>query len=277
MAYRFRHGARSPLGRITLTAFGLRQRVALPDWRVFGQYALVFIIDGAGSYCDANGRRQRLGPGSLVIVFPGLAHLYNPDPGTEWLVSYLCFQGPLFDLWRDHGALDPATPVHDLHSVSAWQRRLEEILGGANRPGFAPPLVELCRLQAFLAEVIAGAGQAPAHADDLDWAERACRRLEANPVEALDWSEVARDLGASVASFRKRFTRLIGEAPARYRMARRIDRACTLMQAGRLTDRQIAETLGFCDEFYFSRRFKQITGMSPRVFRRSLALPADAS
>jgi len=39
------------------------------------------------------------------------------------------------------------------------------------------------------------------------------------------------------------------------------------MQNRSLKDRQIAESLGFCDEFYFSRRFKAVTGQSPRQFR----------
>lgn len=58
------------------------------------------------------------------------------------------------------------------------------------------------------------------------------------------------------------------DAVKKYRLIRRIDRACELMQQGRLTDRQIAECLGFCDEFYFSRRFKQNTGKSPRPASR---------
>jgi AraC-like DNA-binding protein len=49
-----------------------------------------------------------------------------------------------------------------------------------------------------------------------------------------------------------------------------VDRACELMQERRLTDKQIAESLGFCDEYYFSRRFKQMTGRSPRAFRRQM-------
>jgi AraC-like DNA-binding protein len=34
--------------------------------------------------------------------------------------------------------------------------------------------------------------------------------------------------------------------------------------------RVIAEELGFCDEFHFSRRFKQIAGVSPAVYRKRL-------
>lgn len=42
------------------------------------------------------------------------------------------------------------------------------------------------------------------------------------------------------------------------------------MQQTDLSDKQIAAELGFCDEFHFSRRFKQITGRSPRAFRSGL-------
>ena len=47
-----------------------------------------------------------------------------------------------------------------------------------------------------------------------------------------------------------------------------MDRACELMQNRTLKDRQIAGVTGRCDEFYFSRRFKSVTGQSPRQPRR---------
>ena len=49
-----------------------------------------------------------------------------------------------------------------------------------------------------------------------------------------------------------------------------IDAACAMLQQPGATTRTIAASLGFSDEFHFSRRFKQITGMSPREFRRLL-------
>ena len=78
------------------------------------------------------------------------------------------------------------------------------------------------------------------------------------------------DLGMSYDGFLKRFRRGVRIPTARYRAAHLIDRACELMRHGRLTDRQIAEQLGFCDEFFFSHRFKQVTGRSPRQFRAHL-------
>jgi AraC-like DNA-binding protein len=62
-----------------------------------------------------------------------------------------------------------------------------------------------------------------------------------------------------------------------YRAIRRIDAACAMLQQPGPTMRDIAASLGFSDEFHFSRRFKQITGMSPREFRRLLPRAADSS
>jgi AraC-like DNA-binding protein len=98
--------------------------------------------------------------------------------------------------------------------------------------------------------------------------------LEADLRRDLDPDALRRRTGLPYDRFRRRFTRLAGTPPARYRVQRLIDRACELMQLGVLTDKQIASELGFCDPFHFSRRFKQLVGCSPRQFR--LRLPGSA-
>lgn len=45
----------------------------------------------------------------------------------------------------------------------------------------------------------------------------------------------------SYEGFCKRFTKLLGTSPGRYRAARVMDRARELMQEGLLTDKQIAQ------------------------------------
>jgi AraC-like DNA-binding protein len=126
----------------------------------------------------------------------------------------------------------------------------------------------MCRLQQLLADMLLGGNQNPIYQAERNWASRVCALLEAEQDLPDDLAGFARSLGMSYESFRKRFTRVVGQPPAKYRMARLIDRACELMQQRRMSDKQIALSLGFCDEFYFSRRFKQIIGQSPRQFRQ---------
>ncbi len=268
----FRNALSTPIGAITLAAFALRQTAALKGWRTFDQYAIVYLQEGTGTYQDGNGLHRALTPGDLMIIFPGFPHTYNPTPGTEWVTTYLCFHGPVFDLWQKQGLLHPRQPLFHLEPVHTWSQRLESILSAPRQTGYAPPLQDLCRLQQLLAEIITGTGQRTVYQDDLRWTSRACTLIEAELGGPPDWEKIARPLGLSVEGFRKRFTRLSGQPPARYRMSRLIDRACELMQSRRMTDLQIAESLGFCDAYYFSRRFKEITGKSPRAFRKSLPI-----
>ena len=68
-------------------------------------------------------------------------------------------------------------------------------------------------------------------------------------------------------AFRKEFAKRIGIPPARYRLLRRIDRAKSLVTASNRPIRDIADSLGYCDEYFFSRQFKRVTGTSPGEFR----------
>jgi len=64
------------------------------------------------------------------------------------------------------------------------------------------------------------------------------------------------------------FKEMTGQVPLQYLSSIRIEQAKHLLQAtdDRLFD--IAENVGFGDEFYFNRRFKQTVGVSPGQYRR---------
>jgi AraC-like DNA-binding protein len=268
----FRNASSSPLGKLTVAALGIQQTIGVEKPRVFGQHAVVYIQGGEGSYRDARGWEQKLVPGDFIFVFPELEHIYNPTPGTAWRCSFLCFQGPIFDLWQESGVLNPGTPVLHREPIDVWSRKLGDVLGPSRALGSQPPLVEIGRLQEFLSAILTDPGDALLADEDRRWMERATERLETAIESKPDWAEIAKEFGLGAEGFRKRFTRLAGHPPARYRAGRLIDRACAMMCETRLTDQQIAERLGFCDEFYFSRKFKEITGKSPRAFRRGLSL-----
>lgn len=269
---RFRSTARSPLGGITAVG-SYKDGRGLPwdSTRVLESYALVYLLGGEGRYRDARGTNLRLVTGDLILVFPRLPHTYAPEPGKTWSEFYMVFEGEVFELWETQGILDRDQPVMRLAETEYWLGRLRSVVRDDQGHSAATHLQEICRLQTVLSEMLAVGSPGVRHGPQSQWATRARKLLEADLRHGVvDFEEVAARLGLSYDAFRRRFSRSFGVSPFQYHSRRVIDRACEMVQQGDMSNREIAEQLNFCDEFYFSRRFKKLTGRSPTEFRRSL-------
>jgi AraC-like DNA-binding protein len=129
----------------------------------------------------------------------------------------------------------------------------------------------VCRLQSVLADLTAADRAAGIAGHDRQWLTRACQVLERQVAgDKIDPDAIADQTGMSYETFRKRFAKLAGTTPGNYRVRKRIDRACDLLHRPEATICSVAEACGFCDEFHFSKRFKQLVGLSPTEFRRRL-------
>ena len=68
-------------------------------------------------------------------------------------------------------------------------------------------------------------------------------------------------------TFRRAFRDHAGVPPHRYHRQQLVNLAARMLDSTDLKSAEIARTLGFCDEAYFSRVFKKLTGRSPREYR----------
>lgn len=271
MPWRNRLEASCPLGGVTqcgpvhVRSWEMPERTIKP-WRTFGQFALVYLTGGRGRYEDIHGRSQDIKPGDLIFVFPDLKHFYGPTRKADvWQEVYLVFQGPIFDTWMEQGLLSMDRPVVHLEPVETWHRRMVEVVDRQPPDTSAGVLTEICRLQHLLADILGATDPSLGHGRQ-GWITQARALMDSG----LDPHQAARQMHCSYATFRKKFTAEAQIPPARYQARRLIDRACELMHTHHYSDKQIAQQLGFCDEFHFSRRFKQLTGLSPRAYRKQL-------
>ncbi|HEX8551862.1 MAG TPA: AraC family transcriptional regulator [Abditibacteriaceae bacterium] len=247
--------------------------IAPGTMRVFGRYALVYVVAGGGTYRDARRVRRDISAGDLITVLPELAHQYGPTRGGRWDEYHLIFDGPLFNLWRRAGWLDETRLVRRLEPVEEWAARFQEFSDSPRALDSGGQAREIASLQILLSDILA-TNAAPQNSVP-DWLQRACNALELNLELPYDGEAVARAAGLSYENFRKAFARVVGASPSRYRAARVMDAACALMQHGNLTNAEIARRLGFADEGHFSKRFKSVTGQTPREFRQSLRAPTE--
>ncbi len=111
----------------------------------------------------------------------------------------------------------------------------------------------------------------PEHRKYLDLANRYSALfsyVEKNLSAALTPGEVCRGLGVSYETMRRRFRRDNGITLHRYIINRLIQKAGMLLLLTDKNVQEIALELGYEDEFYFSRLFKDNMNYSPREYRR---------
>jgi AraC-like DNA-binding protein len=261
---------RTAVGEIELA--GMLRNVTGIDpnnMRILRRFTLVLMVEGRGYYRDARGTKLDLVPGDVLLVFPEIAHAYGPMPGSEWTQIYFVFDGPQFQLWRAQGLLAPERPLLRLGVTDHWRRRLMECVKAEPMHRAGAPLRAIGRFLHVLTDMIAADADASRQPGRDVWLEKSLQLLGRRAPEGwLAPQQVAPMVGLSYENFRKRFAELTGEAPAHYQKRRRLEWACASIVHGESTLKEIADTLGFCDVFHFSKAFKQQFGFTPSDYRK---------
>ncbi len=81
---------------------------------------------------------------------------------------------------------------------------------------------------------------------------------------------IASDLGVSISSLAHRYKMEKGENVMDTLLRIRIEQSLPLLSSG-LPLKFIAENVGFCNEFYFSRQFRRLQKQSPGSWRNKIS------
>ena len=94
--------------------------------------------------------------------------------------------------------------------------------------------------------------------------------LHRHPDFHMSVTQMAQFLHMGTETFAKRFSADMGIAPRKFFERILADRTVKLLTGTDLSIKEIAEQLGFANEYYFSRFFKRHLGAAPTEFRRRM-------
>ena len=176
---------------------------------------------------------------------------------------YVVFEGPIFDVWARMGLLDRNRPLLQVSEPWSVLSQFQIEVGGVRND----PLVQVCRFQAWLANVFQLAGYSTLLGEPT-FVHRAKVHLASDLDLELDLTQLAEQLGMSYESFRHRFKHETGIAPFAYRYEARMAAGSEMLALTNLKNATIAAQLGFASEHHFSAAFKKRFGVSPRAYRK---------
>lgn len=261
-----------PFGRIT-QASEVESWGPTPTYRsmlIEGIFSLVYVYEGGGIFRRSDGFEQKITAGDLILTFPEFQHSYGGGEQT-WKEYSIRFDGSVFEEWLQIGILNPDRPIWRLEPIEYWHRRFVEILGHPLWPGRSSTLTRCTHLMYVLADAFRHEDLEANGLESQRWLQTVCDQIESMATGGtLNWSKLASLVKMTPDGFRRRFTRLARMTPASYHRQSVMQKACKMLHDPNLSMGEIAEDMGFCNQFHFSHQFKKMIGVSPTDFRKRL-------
>ncbi|MDR2784824.1 MAG: AraC family transcriptional regulator [Treponema sp.] len=98
--------------------------------------------------------------------------------------------------------------------------------------------------------------------------EKAKSLMEANVSGAINLPGISKQIGISISRFNEIFKAYTSMTPYQYYMRLKIKKAADLLEQKSASVKEVAYSLGFEDQYCFSRFFKKKTGVAPSVWRK---------
>ncbi len=234
-------------------------------------YAFYFVKEGKGSVtqCQAT---HRVKAGQCFVVFPNADVTIKSDYKQTMNVTWVSFSGYLVERYLTRAKLSAYEPVFEDSADHALERMFDELLNTATRS-----TNRYCGIMALLYSIFGFF---------LDHVPQETR-VEAAPPEmyllkALDFIDIyyqdnisVEDIAASAGMNRKSlyavFKKLTGFSPRDYLIYYRMSKATALLKSTNFSVETVSASVGYSDQFHFSKEFKKNVGTSPSEYRKVIA------
>ncbi len=226
-------------------------------------YLIHYVISGKGTL-SSGGAIYPVMRGDLFFIRPASIVSYSADRDEPWEYCWVGFNGTEAD--RLVGLTDFAKGVPVIHYTNHdhLKRLLLNIYNShGNNPSNEMKMSGFLYL--FLSELVSSnelhaAGQ---YSSERSYLEKAMRFIQRNYCEMISVDGIAEFAGISRSHLYRVFMKNTGMSPNEYLSAYRINKACSLLRNSGLKINEIASSVGFQDQLYFSRVFKKMKGVSP--------------
>jgi AraC-like DNA-binding protein len=253
------------------------------DWRVWplADYDLWFFYQGNGKLRDLDGNVREVRPGTCLWMRPGDRYeFWQNEEGPPLGDAYIHFD--LFDPDGspiDKSRLSEIPLVYEAFDFKFFDSVTQQIVSLLRNPP-EQNARESRLLQAELllkSLLIEFETEARTQVKQLQQGielrhqrkiSEITSKIYEDPARIGGMGALARASGYSLDYFSRICKRVTGISPNAILIEARLEKARALLATSDLTIDQISVELGYNNVFYFSRQFKQKTGMSPSHYRK---------
>jgi AraC-like DNA-binding protein len=239
-------------------------------------YMLYYVHDGSGSV-TVNNICYRLSRGSVFGMFPNRDFVIKPEFGTVMNISWVAFSGYMVEHYLRRGGITPSSPV----VCDSKEFRLEQFFIKILSDSRVLPN-RYCKLMASLYSVFAFLldncynDAAPANYSLEYYLLKALDFIDIYYNDNISVEQIADHAGVTRKYLYKVFKQLTDFSPKEYLIYYRLEKSTQLLADQNLSVENVAISVGYANQFCFSKEFKKIVGKTPSEYRAAIIKnPAD--
>lgn len=235
------------------------------------QYVFIYCIEGEGWFTIRN-ESYRVSRNQYFILPAGVPHQYGSDENQPWTIYWIHFKGKLAGQFA--GGLSQPTDINpSIYSRISGRIDLFEEIYHTLEMGYSHEnLLYACSVFYHFLGTLRYLQQyrnaIRSENDENDLVTAAIHLMKENIEKKLTLVEIAEHIGYSASHFSILFSKRTGYSPITYFNQLKIQQACHLLDFTDMKINQVCFKIGIEDNYYFSRLFTKIMGISPRAYKK---------
>ncbi len=239
------------------------EKVVLSDrWRaenICSPYTRVYLVTGGSGIIISDNTEVLLRPGNVYIVPAGLKFSYKCDTRLEKIFLHVSLTLP--------GIRDVFEGISDFIVLENKDEMIKKFQSSLD----ADTAMRVAYIKSSLYGIVAEAMSKENDCKIKKYSQlvlNIIKYIDYNLTESMSAVDVAEAHFISVGKLRKIFRDEVGVAIGKYISERLMHIAEMQIRFTNKPIKEISDSLGFCDQFYFSRCFVQKYGISPKKYRK---------
>lgn len=229
------------------------------------QHILIYCAEGKG-YVKLNNVNYLLLPGDVIIIPKGYPHLYASEDDAPWTIYWMHFLGNTADKIASK-YIESNNFKRTIRANTQFIELFNTIYNNLERGYSLDTIsyVNMC-LWHFLA-LVSFNNKPDTDSITKSKIDTAIDFFKEHLNKTITVEEVSTAVSLSTSHFSALFKNKTGFSPIEYFNQLKIQKACQYLYFTDMKVKEIALKLGIVDQYYFSRLFSGIMGMSPIKYR----------
>jgi len=262
-------GKNELINDFNVTAIGYYPHASFHDReRKFGtnQYILLYCTEGKG-VIKLEGRETQIHPNTFFIIPRNSPHHYQSSIEDPWTIYWVHFKGKKADLIYARCLERKRTDNLSIPYTTSRIETFNEIYHLLEQ-SYHPLVMEIIniKLLEFIASFIYYEQINPAVLED-DAITHSIRFMKENIRQLFTVESLARQQNLSVSHYTRLFKTKTGYTPIQYFNQLKIQLSCQYLYFSDRKIKEICNEIGFVDQYYYSRLFRKLMGISPAKYK----------